>query len=236
MNGQCPAGYLCFNREIFVFVVLSLFALAWFGYSQHGSSLSTAQPNHLSQLETAINEQQRRITDIEERNTASLPSPLTLPPPLPVQPPVAIATSTFPSSTTKMERVVNPLVPPTRTYPEMPVYGVPVNVPTRGYNEEYQQIGALYSQHTNRQGGPRVLPLFGKAIYPGASKWLYYTSTDDYQSVKIPISHNNRRCQGDFGCQELDDGDLVSVTPYPGKFKVSLYDLDKPRYLPHVIY
>jgi hypothetical protein len=222
MNGQCPNGYLCLNREIFVVVVLCLFALAWYGYTQHNATNIMSPSDNLSSLESAINEQQRRITDIEERA------------PMPLPHPVAISTSVYPRHATKMERVTNPLVPPTRTYPEVPVYGLPVNVPTRGYNEEYQQIGALYSQHTNRHGGPRVLPLFGKAIYPGASKWLYYTSTDDYQSVKIPISHNNRKCQGDFGCQELDDGSLVSVTPYPGKFKVSLYDLDKPRYLPHI--
>ena len=226
MSRQCPVGQLCFNREIFVVVLLFLVGLVWYGYSQYKSEHTGFQHDSLNHLETAITEQKRRITDIEDRTS----------PTFPISSSVTMPSTLYPSATTKLDRIYNPLVAPTRTYPDAPVYGLPVNIPTRGYTEEYQQIGALYSQQMNRQGGPRVLPLFGRAIYPGASKWLYYTSTDDYQSVKIPISHNNRKCQGDFGCHELDDGDLVNVTPYPGKFKISLYDLDKPRYLPHVIF
>jgi hypothetical protein len=127
-------------------------------------------------------------------------------------------------------RIYNPLEAPARADPYQ--FGVPVNIPTRGMVSSYQQVGALYSE-TN-SGKPQILPLFGKPIHPGASKWLYYTSTSDFQSVKIPIHRNGRKCQGDFGCEELYEGDQVNVHPYRCKFKVSLYDLEKPRYLPYV--
>ena len=52
--------------------------------------------------------------------------------------------------------------------------------------------------------------------------------------MKLPVENNNRSCQGDHGCKEIMDSDNVQVKGYSGNFKVSIYQLDKPRYLPHV--
>ena len=73
-----------------------------------------------------------------------------------------------------------------------------------------------------------------KPTYPGSRQWLYYTGADNLASVKLPVQHNGKSCQGDHGCSEIMDGESVSVVGYGSDFKVNLYQLDKPRYLPYV--
>jgi len=126
------------------------------------------------------------------------------------------------------QRVINPLLPPERSHPyRINRIGVPINIPTRGYSSYYQQVGALHQEG-------KILPLFGKPTYPGSRQWLYYTSADNYASVKLPVLNNGKSCQGDYGCKELMDQDNVTVTGYNNTFTVNLYNLDKPRYLPYI--
>ena len=80
----------------------------------------------------------------------------------------------------------------------------------------------------------KILPLFGKPTYPGSRQWLYYTGTDSYASVKLPVINENRSCQDDHGCKEIYDGSSVEISGYGGSFKANIYNLDKPRYLPYV--
>lgn len=129
------------------------------------------------------------------------------------------------------ERVINPLLPPERSYEN--TYGIPINVATRGQSGGFQQVGMLYRDETSR-GDNTVLPLYGRPIYPGANKWNYYTSSDKYHAVKMPITHNGRKCDADYGCNELYSNDIVQLTSYDDDFKVDIYDFDKPRYIPYV--
>jgi hypothetical protein len=137
------------------------------------------------------------------------------------------------------ERVINPLLPPERSYEN--TYGIPINIPTRGSSGGFQQIGMLYKQEITNSSATignnsdtAVFPLYGKPIYPGSNKWSYYTASDKFNSVKMPISHNGRRCDSDYGCQELYSGDIIQIPAYNGNFKVDIYDYDKPRYIPYV--
>lgn len=137
------------------------------------------------------------------------------------------------------ERVINPLLPPERSYEN--TYGVPINIPTRGSSGGFQQVGMLYKQDITDSSATignnsetAIFPLYGRPIYPGSNKWSYYTASDKFNSVKMPISHNGRRCDADYGCQELYSGDIIQIPAYNGNFKVEIYDYDKPRYIPYV--
>ena len=79
-----------------------------------------------------------------------------------------------------------------------------------------------------------VLPLYGKPIYRGSNKFMYYTETDKLNPVKIPISVNSRDCSDDIGCDELYDGGVVNIPSYNGSFNVKIYKFNKPRYIPYV--
>ena len=148
------------------------------------------------------------------------------------------------------ERVINPLEPPERRNFYMQpsglervvaTPGVPINVPTRGYSGGVMQVGILHkeevsddSKRIGQNSEPVILPLFGRQTYNGSNKWSYYTSTDKMNQIKIPISNKNRVCNSEYGCDELYDGDTVTVPAYNGDFKVSIYEFDKPRYIPYL--
>lgn len=148
------------------------------------------------------------------------------------------------------ERLVNPLEPPERRNFHLnssgiervaKIPGIPINVPTRGHSGGVVQVGVLHkdevTDRTKQLGQntePVILPLFGCPTYNGSNKWSYYTSTDKHNQVKLPISNKNRVCNSEYGCDELYEGDTVSVPAYNGDFKVSVYEFDKPRYIPFV--
>lgn len=136
-----------------------------------------------------------------------------------------------------LERIINPMLPPERSYTN--TYGVPINIPSRGIDQPYQQIGILYKddiQDINKQIGNNtdnnILPLFGKPTYSGSNKWNYYTSSDKYHSYKIPFHINGKKSTDEYGCNELYNGDSINIPSYNGNFKVEIYDYDKPKYIP----
>jgi len=138
-----------------------------------------------------------------------------------------------------MERIINPLLPPERSYQN--TYGVPINIPSRGPNLSYQQIGILYKENienTEKMPGnnndSNILPLFGRPTFNGSNKWNYYTSSDKFQNFKLPIKIDGRKCDDDLGCNELRDNDMISIPSYNGSFRVEIYNYDKPSYIPYV--
>lgn len=120
----------------------------------------------------------------------------------------------------------NDLAPPERRVPE---YLYPfnyvkeqINIPTRGYPENYQILGVLLRDNTET-----AYKLFGRQTYPGSDLWEYYCENDKYNNVKLPIKNR--------GNKELMDGMHVHVPGTDknnGEFKVKLYKFDVPRYIP----
>ena len=138
-----------------------------------------------------------------------------------------------------MERIVNPLLPPERSYQN--TYGTPINIPSRGPMQSYQQVGIMYKENienTDKQPGnntdSNVLPLYGRPTFNGSNKWNYYTASDKFQNFKLPISCDGRKCDDDLGCNELRSGDMLTIPSYNGRFRVEIYGFDKPRYIPYV--
>jgi hypothetical protein len=132
------------------------------------------------------------------------------------------------------QRIVNPLLPPERSYPYRPTrVGLPININTRGPSSGFQQMGFLQEEGGN--GENKLLPLYGEQTYPGSNQYRYYTSSDGFQSVKLPITNKSKDCMDEYGCDELYDKDNVTVRGYNKNYKVELYKIDRPRYNPYVI-
>lgn len=121
--------------------------------------------------------------------------------------------------------------------PEWPVRGalVPpdggrlINIPTQGLPEAYQQMGILKS------GDGKLLPLYGRRVGSRADRFNYYTRTDTYNPIQLPISYKKKDCQDPVGCQELFDGDTVVMSPSGETATASLYRFDGPLYVPHIL-
>ncbi len=121
--------------------------------------------------------------------------------------------------------------------PEWPVRGalVPpdggmlVNVRTQGLPEAYQQMGVLKS------GEGKLLPLYGRRVASRSDRFNYYTRTDTYNPIQLPLSYKKKDCQDPVGCQELFDGDTVTLSPTGETAVATLYRFDGPLYVPSII-
>jgi hypothetical protein len=136
------------------------------------------------------------------------------------------------------ERLVNPLLPPERSYPYMPMrVGMPINISTRGPSSGFQQMGILVESNVDPSGmkEKKLLPIYGEETYPGSNQYRYYTNTDGFQSVKLPIQSGREDCMDERGCKELYDGDNVQVGGYDKGYRVQMYKIDRPRYNPMII-
>jgi hypothetical protein len=87
----------------------------------------------------------------------------------------------------------------------------------------YRLIGYLVS--TTNDAVPRVdggrLPLYGQASLTRKARWNYYTMMDG--GLKVPVTHQSRDCMDEVGCDELSDGDTVSIADEEGGWRVKLY-------------
>ena len=96
---------------------------------------------------------------------------------------------------------VDPTIPPIK--PTLPI--------------EYSQVGILTAKPD------LILLLMGR--YMGRDKWQYYTiSNTGNINTKLPIKVNGRSCMNEYGCNVLNNGDVVFVEGYNHTFIVTLYE------------
>ncbi len=121
--------------------------------------------------------------------------------------------------------------------PEWPVRGalVPpdggmlVNVRTQGLPEAYQQMGVL------KASDGKLLPLYGRRVASRSDRFNYYTRTDTYNPIQLPLNYKKKDCQDPVGCQELFDGDTVTMSPTGETATATLYRFDGPLYVPSIL-
>ena len=101
-------------------------------------------------------------------------------------------------------------------------------IPTRGIPETYQSMGTI------RTEDGQILPLYGRRTASRSDRFQYYTRTDTYNPVQIPIEYKRRSCQDDVGCEELYDRDRVHLGPLQKSGEVTVYRFSGPTYIPLV--
>jgi len=116
--------------------------------------------------------------------------------------------------------------------PEFPPRGgiasIPINIPTQGLPESFQSVGII-------NVGDQVLPLYGRRTIGKSDRWNYYTRTDSYNPVPLPIQFQRRNCMDDVGCDELMSGQSVKLNGLHKEGKVDVYRFDGPKYIPGLI-
>ncbi len=111
---------------------------------------------------------------------------------------------------------------PRHNYPDRYVKTL-INIPTRGYPDNYHNIGILV-----RKNDEKILKLFGRQKFPGSNQWEYYVvNSDKYDKIPLEIPGN----------KELSNGDVIGL-PWldqsKGKFEIRIFDYDVPRYNPYI--
>ena len=107
---------------------------------------------------------------------------------------------------------------------------MPINVSTQGTDDsKYRQVGILTRLNGNDE---TILPLMGRPLFTRRDKWNFYTLNDKNNMIKLPISKNGKSCTGEYGCDDLFNGDSVYVEGYKDSFKVTMYENKSPTYIP----
>lgn len=241
-NNICPTGTWCISYTtggaIVVILALSVY-IAYVHLVAHNNKhqntpyLQSAPTNHQAPFPESVPPSPQSVP----------PSPQSTPPSAPVTidnkwthttashlSPHRV-TNVYSNTTLATPHEVNMLRPPWRTTPDTTTVGLmPINIKTRGETPEMQQVGILRSKSNDK-----VLALYGRPTYRGSSKWIYYTGTDKYHSIKLPVEKNKRDCTAEYGCEEMYDDEEVTVKGYNEVFQTSIYQLDAPRYIPFVV-
>ena len=134
--------------------------------------------------------------------------------------------------------LINPYNPPLSDeryiMSSMPRGAIPINVSTNpgAVDTIYRQLGIL----TPIKGSSKdnILPLMGRPLFTNRDMWNYYTSSNQYNNVKLPLSKRGRSCTNEYGCDRLYTGDTVDVEGVNETYKVTIYDNTIMKYLPFV--
>jgi hypothetical protein len=111
----------------------------------------------------------------------------------------------------------------------IPPGAVAVNIATRGLPQAFQQMGILKS-------GDQVLPLYGRQTAYRTDRYNYYTRTDTYNPVQLPIKYERRDCMDSIGCGELLGGETVKIKGLGKDAHVEeVYRFDGPTYIPGIV-
>ncbi len=224
----CPAGFFCLDKNTLLLSIVSLIIMVVYFIGKNNDKfyqIEKSLQENKSKIDQKINKYKSKIDtltninqNLEKNNSFNQ----------------YISSERQYLIDKDQQRIHNPLMPPERSFPHrISSTGVPINIPTRGYSSGYQQVGALI-QEDGTGNNQKILPLYGEQTYPGSRQWKYYTGSDGYQSIKLPVVNNGKDCQDTYGCDEIYDGNLVNVKGHDSGFKANIYKLDAPRYLPHV--
>lgn len=108
---------------------------------------------------------------------------------------------------------------------------MPINISTRGPEQEYQQMGII-----SRDDGSNntILPLLGRKSNTGRDKYQYYTMTNNGGNIntKLPLSIKGKSCSSDLGCEEIYNGDNIYVEGYNDTFRATIYENSMYKYIP----
>ena len=86
----------------------------------------------------------------------------------------------------------------------------------------YQTVGFL-------ENGTETRPLLARKSHTRRHRWHYSTTNDANSSIsqlRLPVSSvtQNKKCTSEIGCEELYDGDTVTVPGSPTPMRVQLYE------------
>lgn len=204
-----PPGVLCVSNGLVIgllsLAILAVIALYFIGPAVNSTKIST------------------RISMPSTMDSALAPPPPPLPPTV-----VNVMGGGGDDRYTRAPQPLRDWIAPPEFPPRGGIASIPINIPTQGLPESFQSIGMI---HVDGQ----MLPLYGRRTTGSSDRWNYYTRTDTYNPIPIPIAYKKRACMDDVGCNELMSGEHVHLEGADKSGKVTLYRYDGPKYYPGLI-
>jgi hypothetical protein len=230
----CPPGKICLNQQLFIVMTLCFAVFITWILLQNNEKWMSSMP----QLPTILKKKDdikdmdnyyyldNKIDNLYNDKNKSINYTNQ-------EKPNHFSSSSIPNQNIEYNNISpQSITPPLRPIPQYQHSVNSINIPSRGYQPQYQQVGIIHNK--NKKNGNIILPLFGKALYPGSSKWQYYASSDGFNTIKLDIKFRKKMGMSEYGCDEISDGDIVGVPAYRQPFIANIYHLDKPTYIPYV--
>jgi len=212
---KCPPGVICIENVSLFFIVICFFIIGYLIYANIRSNNIVV--NNKPSEKIVIKESERE----NKWFNGFFPS--------------------WPYNNLPNDVLLNPYAPPLRderyfipstTY--IPPGSIPINISTNvgAVDTSYRQLGILTP--LNGKSKDNILPLMGRPLFTNRDKWNYYTTSNQHNNVKLPVSRNGRSCTNEYGCDRLFNGDTVYIDGANETYKVTIYDNDTIKYLPFV--
>ena len=137
--------------------------------------------------------------------------------------------------------LLNPYTPPLKddrylvpNVSVIPPGTIPINVSTNvgAVDTNYRQMGILTPMNGSNKDG--VLPLMGRPLFTNRQKYQYFTTSNQHNNVKLPVSVKGRSGTNEYGVDEIYTGDTVYIEGVNSAYKVTMYDNDTIKYIPYI--
>ena len=216
---MCPSGMLCITHSSLIILILIILMMVFYVYTNN--ILCKKENEYREEIKNNINNLANKIEEGNIKTNEYLNDKINS------------IDSNINNNSNNINSMnhENPFIEPTKTYPSNRI-----NIQTRGPPAQVQQLGTLSRMDyndTNKDVGqnkdPYILSLYGRPTHNRSSKWNYYTL---FNNVKLNISHNNKSCMNEYGCEELMNGDTINIPEINGIFKVNIYENSALQYIP----
>jgi hypothetical protein len=212
---KCPPGVICIENYSMFFIIICVIIFVYLIYA--GISNQSIVVNNKPSEKIVIKETQRENPGFFGGLIPSWPYNNLVP----------------------TDPLLNPYAPPLRDeryfipgFNGIPPGAVPINISTNvgAVDTSYRQLGILTP--LNGKSKDNILTLMGRPLFTNRDKWQYYSTSNQHNNVKLPISRAGRSCTNEYGCDKLYNGDSVYIEGANEAYKVTVYDNDTIRYLP----
>jgi hypothetical protein len=214
---KCPPGVICVENMSLFFIIICVVLFAYLLHMNSASNKNVVVNNRPSEKIVIQNERRENVGG--GGAFGWLPS--------------------WPYFGLPSDPLLNPYNPPLRDeryfipgFNPIPPGTVPINVSTNpGYvDTAYRQLGILTPVSGTTKDN--ILPLMGRPLFTNRDKWNYYSTSNQHNNVKLPISRRGRVCTNEYGCDKLYTGDRVQLEGVNETYKVTVYENDTIKYLP----
>jgi hypothetical protein len=215
---RCPPGVICIENYSIFFLIICLIIIVYLIYKNiHSNSVVVNN----SPSEKIIIKETQRDPSWGGWLGGVIPS--------------------WPYNNLPSDPLLNPYAPPLRDeryfipgFNGIPRGAIPINVSTNvgAVDTAYRQLGILTPLNSSSKDS--IIPLMGRPLFTNRDKWQYYSTSNQHNNVKLPVSRAGKSCTNEYGCDKLYTGDTVYVEGANEAYKVTVYDNDTIKYLPFV--
>jgi hypothetical protein len=213
---KCPPGVICVENYSMFFIIVCILVIVYLIYNSMNTQNITVNNKPSEKI---------IIKDTQRENGGwfggLIPS--------------------WPYNNLPSDPLLNPYAPPLRDeryfipgFNGVPMGAVPINVSTNigAVDTSYRQLGILAP--SNGSSKDNIIPLMGRPLFTNRDKWQYYSTSNQHNNIKLPVSRAGKSCTNEYGCDKLYNGDTVYIEGSNEVYRVTVYDNDTIKYLPFV--